>query len=51
MQPRALMVQTLHFADRHKTDAAIVDVLIDLSCICWYDDERRRLESHDWDDE
>jgi hypothetical protein len=51
MQPRALMVQTLHFADRHKTDAAIVDVLIDLSCIGWYDDERRRLEFHDWDDE
>ncbi|KAG0551761.1 hypothetical protein BDA96_01G450800 [Sorghum bicolor] len=51
MQPRALMVQTLHFADRQKTDAAIVDVLIDLSCICWYDDERRRLESHDWDAE
>ena len=51
MQPRALMVQTLHFADRRKADAAIVDVLVRLSCVCWYDDERRRLESVDWDDE
>ncbi|CAN6313273.1 unnamed protein product [Urochloa humidicola] len=51
MQPRALMVQTLHFADRRKADAAIVDVLVGLSCVCWYDDERRRLESVDWDDE
>ncbi|CAN6301414.1 unnamed protein product [Urochloa humidicola] len=51
MQPRALMVQTLHFADRKKADAAIVDVLVSLSCVCWYDDERRRLESVDWDDE
>lgn len=51
MQPRALMVQTLHFADRKKADAVIVDVLVSLSCVCWYDDERRRLESVDWDDE
>ncbi|CAL4930336.1 unnamed protein product [Urochloa decumbens] len=51
MQPRALMVQTLHFADRKKADAAIVDLLVSLSCVCWYDDERRRLESVDWDDE
>ncbi|CAL4938712.1 unnamed protein product [Urochloa decumbens] len=51
MQPRALMVQTLHFADRKKADAAIVDLLVGLSCVCWYDDERRRLESVDWDDE
>ncbi|XP_062210736.1 uncharacterized protein LOC133912154 [Phragmites australis] len=51
MRPRALMVQTLHFADRQKADAAIVEVLVGLSCVCWYDDERRRLESMDWDDE
>ncbi|CAL4921972.1 unnamed protein product [Urochloa decumbens] len=51
MQPRAFMVQTLHFADRRKADAAIVDLLVSLSCVCWYDDERRRLESVDWDDE
>ncbi|KAL6907493.1 hypothetical protein ACP4OV_002532 [Aristida adscensionis] len=50
MRPRALMVQTLHFADRLKADAAIVDVLVGLSCVCWYDDEQRRLESLDWDD-
>ncbi|OEL27032.1 hypothetical protein BAE44_0011944 [Dichanthelium oligosanthes] len=51
MQPRALMVQTLHFADRKKADAVIVGVLVRLSCVCRYDDERRRLESMDWDDE
>lgn len=51
MRPRLLMVQTLHFADRQKADAAIVDVLVGLSCVCWYDDERRRLDSVDWDDE
>lgn len=51
VRPRALMVQTLHFADRNKADDAIVEVLVGLSCVCWYDDERRRLESLDWDDE
>jgi hypothetical protein len=51
MRPRALMVQTLHFADQRKADDAIVEVLVDLSCVCWYDDERRRLQSLDWDDE
>ncbi|KAK3147687.1 hypothetical protein QOZ80_3BG0285570 [Eleusine coracana subsp. coracana] len=51
VRPRALMVQTLHFADRRKADDAIVEVLLGLSCVCWYDDERRRLESLDWDDE
>jgi hypothetical protein len=45
------MVQTLHFADQRKADDAIVEVLVDLSCVCWYDDERRRLLSLDWDDE
>ncbi|KAL6648380.1 hypothetical protein ACP70R_012604 [Stipagrostis hirtigluma subsp. patula] len=50
VRPRALMVQTLHFADRQKADAAIVDVLVGLSCVCRYDDEQRRLESLDWDE-
>lgn len=49
MRPRVLMVQTLHFADRHKAENAIVEVLIGLSCVCWYDDERRRPA--DWDDD
>lgn len=48
MRPRALMVQTLHFADRQKADAAIIEVLVGLSCVCWYDDERRRPP--DWDE-
>ncbi|WOL08406.1 hypothetical protein Cni_G17159 [Canna indica] len=37
-RPRALLLQTLHFADREKTEAAVVEVLIGLSCVCWYDD-------------
>uniref|UniRef100_A0A0E0CYM1 DUF668 domain-containing protein n=1 Tax=Oryza meridionalis TaxID=40149 RepID=A0A0E0CYM1_9ORYZ len=49
MRPRVLMVQTLHFADRRKAEDAIVEVLIGLSCVCWYDDERRRPA--DWDDD
>ncbi|KAF7054482.1 hypothetical protein CFC21_062147 [Triticum aestivum] len=48
MQPRAPMVQTLHFADRRKADAAIVEVLVGLSCMCWYDDQRRRPA--DWNE-
>ncbi|KAI4993875.1 hypothetical protein ZWY2020_008188 [Hordeum vulgare] len=48
MQPRAPMVQTLHFADRRKTDAAIVEVLVGLSCMCWYDDQRR--QPADWNE-
>lgn len=48
MHPRALMVHTLHFADRQKAEAAIVEVLVGLSWVCWYDDER--LRSADWDE-
>lgn len=48
MRPRAPMVQTLHFADRRKAEAAIVEVLVGLSCACWYDDERRRPAG--WDE-
>ncbi|CAM0872482.1 unnamed protein product [Alopecurus aequalis] len=48
MRPRAPMVQTLHFADRRKAEAAILEVLLGLSCVCWYDDQRRRPA--DWDE-
>ncbi|KAK1651231.1 hypothetical protein QYE76_069036 [Lolium multiflorum] len=48
MSPRVPMVQTLHFADRRKAEAAIVEVLVELSCVCWYQDQRRRPA--DWDD-
>ncbi|WOK93790.1 hypothetical protein Cni_G02491 [Canna indica] len=44
MQPRALLLQTLHFADLEKTEAAVVEVLVGLSCMLWY--EERRRESH-----
>ncbi|GER47232.1 Avr9/Cf-9 rapidly elicited protein 137 [Striga asiatica] len=36
-----LLLQTLHFADREKTEAAIAEVLVGLSCIFRY--ENRRL--------
>ena len=48
MRPRAPMVQTLHLADRRKAEAAILEVLVELSCVCWYDDQRRRPA--DWDE-
>ncbi|RWW09438.1 hypothetical protein GW17_00027074 [Ensete ventricosum] len=37
-RPRALIPQTLHFSDREKTEAAIVEVLVGLSCMCWYEE-------------
>lgn len=40
-RPRVLMLQTLHFSDREKTEAAIVEVLVGLSCVCWYEEQRR----------
>ncbi|XP_010920518.1 protein PSK SIMULATOR 1 [Elaeis guineensis] len=41
--PRSLLLQTLHFSDKEKTETAIVEVLVGLSCVCWH--EERRLES------
>ncbi|XP_042459323.1 protein PSK SIMULATOR 3-like [Zingiber officinale] len=35
-RPRVLLLQTLHFADVEKTEAAIVEVLVGLSCMSWY---------------
>ncbi|KAG1337836.1 hypothetical protein COCNU_04G001420 [Cocos nucifera] len=40
-RPRVLMLQTLHFSDREKTEAAIVEVLVGLSCACWYEERCR----------
>ncbi|XP_074585206.1 protein PSK SIMULATOR 1-like [Curcuma longa] len=37
-RPRALLLQTLHFADVEKTEAAIVEVLVGLSCMSWYEE-------------
>ncbi|XP_030529038.1 protein PSK SIMULATOR 1-like [Rhodamnia argentea] len=37
---RVLLIQTLHFADLEKTEAAIVEVLVGLSCIYRYEDTR-----------
>lgn len=36
-KPRVLALQTLIFSERVKTEVAIVEVLVGLSCNCWYD--------------
>ncbi|XP_059647105.1 uncharacterized protein LOC132293586 [Cornus florida] len=33
--PSVLLLQTLHFSDKEKTEAAIAEVLVGLSCIYW----------------
>ncbi|RRT42562.1 hypothetical protein B296_00056356 [Ensete ventricosum] len=40
-RPREMLMQTLHFSDREKTEAAIVEVLVGLSCMGWYEERRR----------
>ncbi|KAK8938814.1 hypothetical protein KSP39_PZI011630 [Platanthera zijinensis] len=35
-RPRVLALQTLIFSDREKTEVAIMEVLVGLSCNCWY---------------
>jgi hypothetical protein len=39
--PRVYALQTLLWADKEKAEAAIVEVLVALSCICWYEERRR----------
>lgn len=39
-KPTVLLIQTLHYSDMEKTEAAIVEVLVGLSCIFRY--EKRR---------
>lgn len=39
--PRVYALQTLRWADKDKAEAAIVEVLVALSCICWYEERRR----------
>lgn len=39
--PRVYALQTLRWADKEKAEAAIVEVLVALSCICWYEERRR----------
>ncbi|CAI8600890.1 unnamed protein product [Vicia faba] len=34
-KPTAMLLQTLHYSDLEKAEAAIVEVLVGLSCICW----------------
>ena len=38
---RVYALQTLRWADKEKAEAAIVEVLVALSCICWYEERRR----------
>lgn len=40
--PSVLLFQTLHFSDLEKTEAAIVEVLVGLSCIYRYENRRER---------
>ncbi|KAK8918575.1 hypothetical protein KSP39_PZI021797 [Platanthera zijinensis] len=37
-KPRVLLIQTLEFSDREKTEAVIAEVIVGISCVCWYDD-------------
>ncbi|MBA0756499.1 hypothetical protein Gogos_022283 [Gossypium gossypioides] len=41
-EPTALLMQTLHFSDLEKTEAAIMEVLVGLSCIYRYEGRRER---------
>ncbi|KAH0720860.1 hypothetical protein KY290_005878 [Solanum tuberosum] len=34
IKPSVLLLQTLHYSDKEKTEAAIADILVGLSCIC-----------------
>ncbi|KZV13995.1 hypothetical protein F511_44650 [Dorcoceras hygrometricum] len=36
-KPGVLLLQTLHFSDKVKTEAAIAELLVGLSCICKYE--------------
>jgi hypothetical protein len=38
---RLYALQTLRWADKDKAEAAIVEVLVALSCVCWYEERRR----------
>ncbi|KAL5202315.1 hypothetical protein ABZP36_013267 [Zizania latifolia] len=37
---RAWALQTLRWADAEKAEAAAVEVLVALSCVCWYEEQR-----------
>jgi Protein of unknown function (DUF668)/Domain of unknown function (DUF3475) len=41
IRPRALKLHTLHLSDKAKVEAAIAEVLVGLSCLCWYEERRR----------
>ncbi|XVF76665.1 hypothetical protein PTKIN_Ptkin13bG0285000 [Pterospermum kingtungense] len=41
-KPTVSLLQTLHYSDLEKTEAAIVEVLVGLSCICRYENRRER---------
>ncbi|MED6198624.1 hypothetical protein PIB30_068225 [Stylosanthes scabra] len=41
MKPTVLLMQTLHYSDLEKVEEAIVDVLVGLSCIYWFQKEWR----------
>ncbi|XAR68920.1 hypothetical protein NMG60_11000335 [Bertholletia excelsa] len=47
-KPSVLLVQTLHFADKEKAEAAIAEVLVGLSYICLYENRRSSDDDDDW---
>lgn len=46
-KPTVLLLQTLHFSDLEKAETAIVEVLVGLSCIYWYDTCRNPNNNND----
>ncbi|KAJ3668929.1 hypothetical protein LUZ60_010879 [Juncus effusus] len=38
---RTLILQTLHMSNKEKVEAAIAEVLVGLSCLCWYEERKR----------
>ncbi|KAJ7961386.1 putative Avr9/Cf-9 rapidly elicited protein [Quillaja saponaria] len=42
-KPTVLLLQTLHYSDLEKTEAAIVEVLVGLSCVYRYEKRRRNV--------
>ncbi|CAL5422606.1 unnamed protein product [Camellia sinensis] len=39
-KPSVLLLQTFHFSDKEKAEAAIAEVLVGMSCIYWYENRR-----------
>ncbi|GMH23068.1 hypothetical protein Nepgr_024911 [Nepenthes gracilis] len=47
VKPTLLLMQTLHYSDLLKTETAIAEVLVGLSCIFWYENRKLADDSED----